>query len=153
MNREMDKLFFKYQKLRPFYLKCVNDNVTYDRKFVVKLVEKPSFSYIKYVGYLFSPKKLNKDEFDENDKEINKKLFDDIIKESNTGKYVILKFTGLHTSGGYNGFFRPDLQEVCNIIPDYVFEKSRKIYVTTDFLKNVPLFDEDIGITTAICVL
>ena len=36
-------------------------------------------------------------------------------------------------------------------IPKWI--KSKKIYITTRFVKNISLLDEDIGITTAICVL
>lgn len=142
------KLFQKYLKLQPYYERWTD-------RYDIRLVRKPSFYEIGCVGYLFSPEdeELEKEKFDDIDKKIDGKTLNEIVEENKTGEYAILRFTGLHTCGGYHAFFRPDLREVCNIIPEYVFEKSKKIFITTNFAKNVPLFDEDIGITTAICVL
>ena len=42
-----------------------------------------------------------------------------------------MKFISYH-SCGYYGLFKPDLKEVCDVIPEIVFKKSEKIYVTTE---------------------
>ena len=120
------KLFKKYQKLQPYYIPYDDNFISYDRQFVIRLVEKPWFDSMSCVGYLFSPKRLNIDKLDDIDKEIDGKTLEEIVETSKTGKYSILQFNGIHTCGGYYAYFRPDLTEVCNIIPDYVFEKSKK---------------------------
>lgn len=145
------KLFDKYLKLRPYYIPYDDNYTSYEKQYVIRLVEKPWFTDMKYEGYLFSPKKMEIDKFDEIDKEFDGKTFGEIVEKIKIGKYALLQFTGIHTCGGYYAYFRPDLKEVCDIIPDYVFEKFERIYITTNFVKNVSLFDEDIGITTAIC--
>jgi hypothetical protein len=75
-------------------------------------------------SYLWSktPKK-DKDELD--------KLF-----ESDRSKFIKVSLYGLHTYGGYYGFFRPDLTEVINLIeqssnPLLYFDTIERIYVTT----------------------
>lgn len=76
-------------------------------------------------AYLWSktPKK-EKDELD--------KLF-----ESDRSKFIKVSLYGLHTYGGYYGFFRPDLTEVINLIeqssdPALYFDSIERIYVTTN---------------------
>lgn len=85
-------------------------------------------------SYLWDFKNKSEEDFDEIDKEFLKSE----QNNDNDPKYVFTKheFYGLHTYGGFHGFFRPDLNEVINLISNTVKEADldeiERIYVTTD---------------------
>ena len=151
-NEDRSKL---YAKLRPFkifdphYIRIGNDfffflkrgdesiHLTYDEydakraqginpihsaNTVPYLVKKTAPSG---VGYLYSANDLPEAEHDSKDKEF---LTNYKTMEKRT-------FYGLHTYGGYHGFFRPDLDEVMTLIGldlNQDLDRIDRIYVTTD---------------------
>lgn len=110
-----DKLLPIYNLLRPIKLIAPE----------YRLVEKVECS--RRMGYLFhSERQIAYDDHDELDKTF--------IQSPPEDKKV--EFYGLHTYGGYYGFFRPDIIEVCNLIAPYInsIQSSPidRIYVTTE---------------------
>lgn len=81
-------------------------------------VPKPPFDQIKDHGYLFTT-----------DRDPTHPLPDFQSCDK-------LELYGLHTYGGYYGFFRPDLTEVIGLLSEYITEDAldniEKIYVTTE---------------------
>ena len=75
---------------------------------------------------MYSFKKEDKDNLDELDKKF--------IETKTADKK--LELYGLHTYGGYHGFFRPDIYEAIGLLNDYItvddLESIEKIYLTTE---------------------
>lgn len=142
----------KYCKIQPFGCK------EYDMEHgEIELYKKPKYENIKHTAYLWEKNSLTLDEIDSFDLDIvNKSLNDLIIGHEN--KYKLFKLTTLHTCA-YYGFFKPSLDEVCDAIPDIVYLKSHKIYVTTNTYSNygskcyVDFIDRHLGITYVLCVI
>lgn len=141
----------KYDKIQPFYFE---DDTTLHKR-MIKLIKNPDFNDIHTISYMIDPIKLPINEMDYNDKELNNHSFEYVAeKYKNRRKYTMLNFIGYHEVRWY-GIFRARLDEICNIIPEIIFNKSEKIYVTT--LPNYPtcyvnFIDRSCGLTYAICL-
>lgn len=95
------------------------------------LVDKPAYEDMTKCGYLYEAEEKEKkvENVDETDKEFIQ------TKGANLKK---LEFYGLHSYGGYWGFFRPDLLEVLTLISESLppLRCIEKIYVTTEAHPN-----------------
>jgi len=81
-------------------------------------------------AYLYDFENKKQEDYDDIDKEF--------MNESDQNDHIFTEymFYGLHTYGGYHGFFRPDLNEVINLISKVVKKGDLKdiirIYITTE---------------------
>jgi hypothetical protein len=77
-------------------------------------------------------------------KELGEKDALDLQFEKTPEDFNSVSLYGLHTYGGYYVFFRPDLEEVCNLIDseftklqgseNFMLDKISRIYVTTNVI-------------------
>lgn len=78
-------------------------------------------------GYMYDFKQMCKDKLDDTDI----KFIDDKLSDA-----IRIDLFGLHTYGGYYGFFRPDLTEVIHMLNTKISPEElgtiEKIYVTTE---------------------
>ena len=141
----------KYRKIRPF---CFNDGK-------IQLILKPEMKHRSKIAYLRETKKLPKKYFDQYDKKVNDKKMGELQKIDVYGHpvYDLFVFNSIH-SFNHEVLFKPDLGESFDAIPDILFEKSKKIYVTTDMSTNgnkqsciITSLDKHAGITYALCVI
>ena len=112
------------------YIEYRKDNLAKLSKSTVRMIVK--INDFKQ-GYLYSAKDDTiKDEIDDNF--INN--YENYNKMNNDSKVKKMEFYGLHTYGGYRLFFRPDLNEVINLLSTKVSIKElnnvQRIYVTTE---------------------
>lgn len=95
-----------------------------DKDPVVLLGVKPSYGQIGQMGYLYGFKAKAKEDQDEID--------EDFV--AHPEKLEKFEFYGLHTYGGYYGFFRPDLSEVIELTSSGLppSEEIECAFVTTE---------------------
>ena len=79
-------------------------------------------------AYLFDFQSKSEEDYDDIDREF--------LGEQDSYMFTEYEDYGLHTYGGYYGFFRPDLNEVINLISRQIKQEDLsdiiRIYVTTD---------------------
>ncbi len=123
---EWKKFGSNYDEYKEFF-----ETLNHDEKFY--LVQKIPFDCIGD-SYLYNNWRII-DEFDEEDQ----------IFVQNRERYQLLQLFGLHTYGGYHGFFRPDLKEVIHLIhkqiPIQELEMIDRIYVTTQMHPSEKIYE------------
>lgn len=151
MKKKRLSLAEKYKKLRPF---CFKNNK-------IKLILKPIMKDRSKIAYLRGKQYLRSKYFDKHDKFVNGKTIKELQQEQVYGHpiYDLFTFNSIH-SFNHEALFKPDLGESFNAIPDILFERSKKIYVTTDMSGNgndtsciIKSIDKHAGVTYALCVI
>ena len=120
----------KCNKLQPFV--CKHDDL---KNGSIRLLKKSdNINTLTHTSYLWGKTGLNKNDIDKHDSEVIGKTLTGLVDEllyHQFRKYYLFKFVTFHKYGYAEGLIRPDIREACEMIPDVIYDKSHKIFITT----------------------
>ena len=131
-----------YHMFEPHYMRVGDDvsvwdsfgaeprSMTVDEYNADKIVSDPTFHVVVKTADLSCAYTWDK-------KPVETKDAVDELLERDRSSFKRVALYGLHTYGGYHGFFRPDLEEVINLIagsghPALAFDRVSRVYVNTE---------------------